>query len=118
MHTQQYEIDGENWTIERNGDFSGQVTVAVGPLYVSEIGYVGGGEYLDDHHYRVELPFELMRNIVLDYYRNQAVKKWEEADHETLDEWMAGCTPEAPDAMHTSYEHQVSHYIHADHGHR
>lgn len=122
MHTQQYEIEGYNkpWPIRRNGDFSGGVTFDVDPMYVVEEGYVGDGEYLNTHHYEVELPFELIRNIVLDYYRNQAVKNWEEADHETLDEWMAGCTPESPDAMRISYAAQASQYLTKNerHGHR
>ena len=77
MVSKEYElVDGEKFTIHHNGDYSGDVYVIIrNPKRIER-----SADYTC-----VEIPFEVLRRMVLDYIRNKAVTEIKSADYDKLE---------------------------------
>lgn len=66
-----------------NGDFSGDVKIDVPTANMSEFTPAFG----EDVQFMVTIPFETLRNLVLEYIRNKTIRNFESMSYGDLEEW-------------------------------
>jgi hypothetical protein len=84
MISNNYNIDGEQFTIHHNGDYSGDVQLVI--CSASRIEHNDGSPtYGFEAFDIVSIPFELLRKVVLDYLRSAAIREIEEKSYNHLE---------------------------------
>lgn len=72
MHTSEYTHEGKTVVFHHNGDYSGDVTVAVEEST--------SDPWFENNIYTVSLPFAVIEEFVLDKLRSELVAKLEQAE--------------------------------------
>lgn len=88
MHTSEYEHDDtytgkSSWTFNHNGDYSGDVHLIV-PAERAEV----KTSLYRDEYVEIDVPFEVLRNFVLDQMRSQFISEMESASYDALASWF------------------------------
>lgn len=107
MHSKQF--DGEI-TIHHNGDYSGDVKINVPKHRVEEFN-------APNSVYEIEIPFEVLRSLVLDYIRNRTISNFESMTDDDLEEWTtAGFSSDGHTEKLTPGTRQSMGWVNEPHG--